>query len=259
MRWQDARVRACDIGSHPAACEVERNRRPGEDTRAPMGATPVPLPDDAPMKHSTLAAGVLVAVCALLNACTGKPETAQVADADVANAANEAGPVTLPATDSASAAPQQDAHGATEAVSAEPVIEDAWIRIPPAGAPVAGGYMVLHNPGSQDDRLLAVRSPMAERVEIHEMRMDGEVMQMRELPNGLQLAAGHTVTLGPGSTHLMFMQPRAGLAVGNEVEAVLVFERAGERTVRFQVRDERGNAVPRDAADGHDIAEHAGH
>ncbi len=211
------------------------------------------------MKHSTLAAGVLIAVCALLNACTGKPDTAQVADSDVANAASDTGPATLPATESASAEPQQNAHGATEQpVSAEPVIEDAWIRVPPAGAPVAGGYMVLHNPGSQDDRLLAVRSPMAERVEIHEMRMDGEVMQMRELPNGLQLAAGHTVTLGPGSTHLMFMQPRAGLAVGNEVEAVLVFEGAGERTVRFQVRDERGNAVSPGVADDPG-GEHAGH
>lgn len=206
------------------------------------------------MKNSMLAAAALAVAGVLLNGCTGKP------DAAAAPESTEVAP--SPAADAHdAAAASAAAHGReghdTER-SAGPVVEDAWIRLPPAAAPVVGGYLTLRNPGAQDDRLLAVRSPAAERVEIHEMRMDGDMMQMRELSDGLQLPAGQTVSLEPGGTHLMFMQPRTGLSVGDEVEAVLVFEAAGEQAVRFQVRDERGRGEAHEDAGVHESA-HRGH
>lgn len=111
-----------------------------------------------------------------------------------------------------------------------------WSREVPAGAPVAAGYISIRNRGNGDDRLLAVRSEAAERVEIHEMRHEDGVARMRELPDGLPLPAGGTVELRPGGYHLMFIAPRAGFDAGARVPATLVFAGAGELAVEFEVR-----------------------
>lgn len=144
------------------------------------------------------------------------------------------------------AAPAQTAPAQAEAGIA---VRDAWIRLPPAGAPVAGGYMTLHNGGPQDDRLLALRTSVADHVEIHEMRMEDEVMKMRELTDGLPLPVGQDVVLAPGGLHLMFMQPVADLQTLQQAEVTLVFEQAGERTVRFRIGADAGG-------DGHAHAAH---
>src|SRR5579864_1461486 len=65
-----------------------------------------------------------------------------------------------------------------------------WSRATPATAPSAGGFLTLTNKGDAPDRLLAVQSPAAKQVEIHEMKMDGAIMRMRELDNGVALPAG---------------------------------------------------------------------
>lgn len=126
--------------------------------------------------------------------------------------------------------------------SAQPgiTVEAPWIRLPPPPAAVAAGYLGLHNGGAQADRLLAVETDAATRVEIHEMREDDGMMRMRELETGLDLAAGAHVELGPGGYHLMLMEPRAELAVGSRVPAVLVFEHAGRVPVEFEVRSATG-------------------
>jgi len=112
----------------------------------------------------------------------------------------------------------------------------AWVRQPPPGAEVAGAYLRLHNPGSDDDRLLAVTTAAAERVEIHEMRMDEGIMRMRALAGGLPLPAGASVVLAPGGQHLMLIAPSAPLEVGATLMMTLAFEHAPELTVEFTVR-----------------------
>lgn len=126
----------------------------------------------------------------------------------------------------------------TTALAASPkiAIEQAWTRATAPGAPVAGGFLTLRNPGKQPDRLLSATSPDAERVEIHEMRMDDGVMRMRRLDAGLAIPAGGTVALKPGGYHLMFIGPKRRFEPGSTVTATLRFERGGERTVRFEVR-----------------------
>jgi len=133
----------------------------------------------------------------------------------------------------------------------------AWVRQPPPGAAVAGAYLRLHNPGPDDDRLLAVTTVAAERVEIHEMRMDDGVMRMRALPGGLPLPAGETVALAPGGRHLMLMAPTAPLEVGATLTMTLAFERAPELTVEFTVRPLVDADATDDAPQHHH--HHAGH
>jgi len=127
-------------------------------------------------------------------------------------------------------------------------------RATPPAAKVGAGYLALVNGGTAADRLVAASSPAAGRVEIHEMRMDGNVMRMRELAQGLALPPGATVELKPGGFHLMFMELKAPLAVGANVPVTLVFERAGKVEIELKVepattRAPQPHAAP--AASGH--------
>ncbi len=113
------------------------------------------------------------------------------------------------------------------------VLDNAWIRATPPNAQVAGAFLSIENTGTVADRLLSVRTEAAARVEMHEMKMQGEMMQMRELKNGLVLPAKQTVALRPGGIHLMLIAPKQPIAEGQRISLIFHFENAGERTVQF--------------------------
>ena len=112
----------------------------------------------------------------------------------------------------------------------------AWIRLPPAAAGVAAGYVQLHN-GGRADRLLSARATGFGQVQIHAMRMDGEVMRMHALPDGLALPAGQVTALQPGGLHLMLIAPQRPLRAGQQVPVTLQFVVAGAQTVVFVVAE----------------------
>ncbi|NQW54638.1 MAG: copper chaperone PCu(A)C [Rhodospirillales bacterium] len=114
-------------------------------------------------------------------------------------------------------------------------IATPWTRATPATAKSGGGFVTITNKGTSPDRLIAARSQASLKVEIHEMRMDGQVMRMRELANGLEIPAGATVTLKPGSFHIMFMELKSPLTKDAKVPVTLVFEKAGSIDVDFKV------------------------
>ena len=118
-------------------------------------------------------------------------------------------------------------------------------------APVAGGFMTITNSGKTDDRLIAASSDIAERVEIHEMAMENDVMRMRELPDGLSIPAGATVELKPGGFHIMFMDLNTGLSQGDTVTVTLEFEQAGETTLTMPVAPRQGAMGGMGGAMGH--------
>lgn len=123
-------------------------------------------------------------------------------------------------------------------------INQPWTRATPPTAPSGGGYLVLTNTGTTPDRLIAVTSPSAAKVELHEMTMEGSIMRMRELPKGIELPAGATVTLKPGSLHLMFMELKAPFTKDTKVPATLVFEKAGSIPIELTV-EAMGTSAPR--------------
>ena len=114
-------------------------------------------------------------------------------------------------------------------------IVQPWSRATPSTAPSAGGFLTLTNKGDVPDRLIAIESPAAKQTEIHEMKMDGAVMRMRELENGVVLPPGQTIELKPGGYHVMFMGLKAPFAKDQKVPATLVFEKAGRIDIEFQV------------------------
>lgn len=101
-------------------------------------------------------------------------------------------------------------------------------------AKVGGGYFKITNNGPAD-RLVRVTSDRAESVELHEMKMNGAVMQMRELEDGIAIPANTTVELKPGSYHLMFINVPQPFKEGEMIKATLVFEKAGSVDVEFAV------------------------
>lgn len=106
-------------------------------------------------------------------------------------------------------------------------ISGAFTRATLPSAPVGGGYLTITNSGAEADRLIAAFSPAATETQIHEMSMDGDVMRMAELPDGIEIPAGGTVTLAPGGLHLMFMGLGEGFVEGATVPVTLTFEKAG--------------------------------
>lgn len=92
----------------------------------------------------------------------------------------------------------------TGGVQAQTVeVKNAWARATVQGQKATGAFMQITAPAATT--LIGVSTPVAGVAEIHEMKMDGDVMRMRPLPKGLELPAGKAVQLKPGGYHLMLM------------------------------------------------------
>ena len=114
-------------------------------------------------------------------------------------------------------------------------IGQPWARATPPSAPAGGGFLKITNTGSAPDRLVSVSSPAADLVQVHEMKMDGSIMRMREVEKGLEIPAGGSVILAPGGYHLMMMGLKAPFKQGASVPVTLVFEKAGKIDVELAV------------------------
>jgi copper(I)-binding protein len=102
------------------------------------------------------------------------------------------------------------------------------LRATVAGMPSSAAYLKITNNGVSDDRLIAAKAAIAQRVEIHSMELDQGVMRMRAVDGGLAIAAGDSVTLAPGGLHIMLMGLTIDLAPDTQHEIILVFEKAGD-------------------------------
>lgn len=110
-----------------------------------------------------------------------------------------------------------------------------WARETAAGQSAGGGFLTISNTGGHEDRLTGGSSAIAREVQVHSTSMDGGIMRMRHLPQGLAIPAGQTVTLRPGSFHIMFMGLKRPLKRGEMVPVSLRFARAGVVNVTFKV------------------------
>lgn len=120
-------------------------------------------------------------------------------------------------------------------------ISGGYVRAMLPGQPVGGGYIVIHNGGKTDDRLTSVTSSDAGKVELHEMKMDGEIMKMREIKGGVAIPAGATVTLAPNTMHMMFKQVKTPFKKGGTVPVMLMFEKAGMIDLDLPIVSAKGN------------------
>jgi hypothetical protein len=112
-------------------------------------------------------------------------------------------------------------------------VSNVWARA--SATQTSAAYLTIENKTDEADTLLDARSPVAERVEIHDMTMEDMVMRMRKLDD-LPVAAGESVALAPGGKHIMLIGLSGPLEEGASVPLTLVFEKAGEIAVEAPVR-----------------------
>ena len=113
-------------------------------------------------------------------------------------------------------------------------VEDAWARMSVPGQMATGAFMRLT--AREPLSLVGGSSPVAGAVEVHEMKLDGDVMRMRALPS-LALPAGKTVELKPGGLHLMLLDLKAPLKRDTQVPVTLLLRDAqgAERKLELQL------------------------
>ncbi|MEO6854976.1 MAG: copper chaperone PCu(A)C [Rhodoferax sp.] len=113
-------------------------------------------------------------------------------------------------------------------------IKDAWARTSVQGQKASGAFMTLT--AKEATRLVAVSTPVAGVAQVHEMKMDGDVMRMRALPDGLELPAGKPVALTPGGYHVMLMDLKAALPKDSTIPMTLVFKDAKGVESKLEVK-----------------------
>ena len=135
---------------------------------------------------------------------------------------------------------------ATAFAQAPVQVEAAWVRATVPGQQATGGFMKLT--ARQAMQLVGVSSPLAAVTEVHEMKMEGDVMKMRAV-KVLELPAGKTVELKPGGYHLMLMDLKQALPKDSTVPLTLLFRNAkgGESKLELKVPVSARAPVPMDA------------
>ncbi|WP_324669114.1 SCO family protein [Geochorda subterranea] len=116
------------------------------------------------------------------------------------------------------------------------LVRDAWAR-PAASGDTSAVYLTLVNPTQSPDRLLEVRTDVARATEIHETRMEGDVMRMEPV-HAVEVPARGEAVLRPGGLHIMLVGLERNLRQGDRVSVVLRFERAGEVPADVPVRQQ---------------------
>ena len=106
---------------------------------------------------------------------------------------------------------------------ADVAVQNAWVRSSVPGQKASGAFMTLTS--KADLKLVGASSPVAGVTEVHEMKMSGDVMQMRAIPS-LDLPAGKAVALRPGGLHVMLLDLKAALPKDSTVPMTLVFKDA---------------------------------
>ena len=107
------------------------------------------------------------------------------------------------------------------------LIENPWIKESLLNHPVTGGYLTIRNLGKAQDVLINVSADFALKSEIHEMKMEGDVMKMRSLENGLIIPAGGEIHLKPGGYHLMFIRLKQKMTAMDVHNITLTFKNSG--------------------------------
>ena len=114
--------------------------------------------------------------------------------------------------------------------NANVTISDSWVRPTVAGQKATGAFMKIT--AKENSKLLSVSSPVAGVAEVHEMKMEKDVMKMAAIPS-LDLPAGKSVELKPGSYHIMLMDLKSPVEKGTKLPLTMKFQ--DSKGGKFQV------------------------
>lgn len=136
-------------------------------------------------------------------------------------------------------------------------VSDAWARATVPGQKATGAFMKLT--AKEAATLIGASSAAAGVTEIHEMKMDKDVMKMSAIAS-LPLPAGQSVELKPGGYHVMLMDLKQALVKEATVPVTLHFQDAkGNKTqmeLKVPVRMSSPHAPSGGMPAGHSHGEH---
>jgi periplasmic copper chaperone A len=101
-------------------------------------------------------------------------------------------------------------------------VTNAWVREAPPGARMLAAFMVIRNSGDKEAVLTGVDSADFKHVMLHQSIVVDGVARMQH-QDDIHIPAGGSVSLEPGSFHLMMPAPELRLEEGDQVEFVLHF------------------------------------
>ncbi|MFZ5567048.1 MAG: copper chaperone PCu(A)C [Pseudomonadota bacterium] len=127
-------------------------------------------------------------------------------------------------------------------------VKDAWARSTVPGQKASGAFMKLT--AREGTRLVGASSPVAGVTEVHEMKMEGDIMRMRAIA-GLDLPAGQTVELKPGGYHVMLLDLKTALRKDSSIPLTLVFKDAKGVESKVELSLPVLSMAPSGAAMGH--------
>ncbi|CAH0537746.1 copper chaperone PCu(A)C [Vibrio marisflavi] len=110
-----------------------------------------------------------------------------------------------------------------------------YARATPPQATNSAVFTVIKNSGDKDRYIVSASTPVAEKVELHNVIKDGDTMQMREIER-LKVPAHGEVTLKPGSFHLMLLNIKQPLVPGENIKVKLKFANGDTQTFEAPVK-----------------------
>ena len=127
-------------------------------------------------------------------------------------------------------------------------VKSAWVRGTVGAQKTTSAYMEISS--AQGASLVGAESAVAGEAEVHEMRMDQNVMRMRAVPK-LDLPAGKTVELKPGGYHVMLIDLKRPLKKGDSVPLKLHIENKDKSVTTIEIKAEVRDATATPPAHQH--------
>ncbi|MGZ3181348.1 MAG: copper chaperone PCu(A)C [Telluria sp.] len=116
---------------------------------------------------------------------------------------------------------------------AQVTVRDAWVRATVPAQKTSGAFLTITS--ARDAQIVAVRSPVAATVEMHQMDMRSTTMNMRAV-DAIALPAGKTVDFGAAGYHVMLMELRRQLKAGETVPLELLVEEKNKKRLTVTVQ-----------------------
>ena len=124
---------------------------------------------------------------------------------------------------------------ATPALAQQIAVHDPYARSASPMAKTGAAFMMIHNHGTADDRLIGAASPAAKMVQLHTHREEDGVMKMVHVEDGFPLPADGEIVMERGGNHVMLMGLTEPFEQDKMIPLTLTFEQSGEIEIEVPV------------------------
>ena len=115
------------------------------------------------------------------------------------------------------------------------MIRNGWVQEGPPSQTITAAFMVIENHASTDISLKSASTEVADVVELHKMELIDGMMKMHRVEK-IDIPAGGSVELKPGSYHLMVIGLKKALKEGDKVTFSLRFSHDINKTITLPVK-----------------------